>query len=113
MERKTIFMRKRSHPGIGEDPMEGVGNLFDVAIVFSVALMLALVTHHDLPELITKDSNVTIVKNPGTPDMEIIVKRGEKLEIKKITNETVGGRGKKLGITYVLENGDVIYVPDG
>ncbi|MEA3255177.1 MAG: DUF2149 domain-containing protein [Candidatus Altiarchaeota archaeon] len=113
MNRKTVFMRKRRHSRVEEDPMEGVGNLFDIAIVFSVALMLALVTHHDLPELITRDSNVTLVKNPGTPDMEIIIKEGEKLEIKKITNETVGGRGKKLGTTYVLDNGDVIYVPDG
>jgi len=107
-------MRKRKYlriDEIDENPMEGLGNLFDIAIVFSVALMLALVTYHNLPELIT-DSNVTIIKNPGTPDMEIITKRGEKLEIKKITNETIEGRGKKLGTMYILENGDVIYVPE-
>ncbi len=110
--RKTRFMRKRRNSVIEEDPMEGVGNLFDVAIVFAVALMLALVTHHSIPELITTNSDVTIVKNPGTPDMEIIVKKGEKLEIKKITNETIGGMGRKLGTAYVLENGEVVYVPE-
>jgi len=52
-------------------------------------LILALVTYNNLPELITTNSGVTIVKNPGTPDVEIIVKKGENLEINKLTNETI------------------------
>lgn len=115
---KTRFMgRKRrselnSRSGVGEDPLDGVANLFDVAIVFAVALMLALVTYHSLPELVSSTSNVTIVKNPGTDDMEIIIKQGEKVEVQKITDEDVYGMGKKLGTTYLLDSGEVIYVPD-
>jgi hypothetical protein len=111
MRMKTRFMRKRNQNDLGGDPMDGVGNLFDVAMIFSVGLMLAIVIQHDLPELISAETNATIVKNPGTPDMEIIMKEGEKLDVKKITNESLKGVGKKLGTTYVLENGDVIYVP--
>ncbi len=98
--------------GIEEDPMSSLTNLFDIAMVFAVALMLALVTYHSLPELIS-DSDVTIVKNPGTEDMEIITKQGEKVEIQKVTNETIGGIGMKLGTTYRLGSGEVIYVPEG
>ena len=116
MKRRTRIMgrRKRSGTagGMDEDPMSGVANLFDVAIVFAVALMLALVTYHSIPELISDTSNLTLVKNPGTPDMEIITKHGEKVEIQKVTNETIGGKGTKLGSTYLLPGGDVIYVPE-
>ena len=104
--------RSRIGSGIDDDPMSGVANLFDVAIIFAVALMLALVTYHSLPELVSETSNITLVKNPGTPDMEIITKQGEKVEIQKVTNETIGGKGTKLGSTYLLPGGDVIYVPE-
>ncbi|MEA3324208.1 MAG: DUF2149 domain-containing protein [Euryarchaeota archaeon] len=115
---KTRFMgRKRrselnSRSGVEEDPLDGVANLFDVAIVFAVALMLALVTYHSLPELVSSTSDVTIVKNPGTADMELIIKHGEKVDVQKITDEDVYGMGKKLGTTYLLDSGEVIYVLD-
>jgi len=97
--------------GMEDDPMGGLTNLFDIAMVFAVALMLALLTYHSLPELIS-ESDVTLVKNPGTKDMEIITKQGEKVEIQKVTNETIGGMGRKLGTTYMLKSGEVIYVPE-
>ena len=115
---KTRFMgRKRrsdldGRSGVDDDPLSGVANLFDVAIVFAVALMLALVTYHSLPELVSSTSNVTIVKNPGTPDMEIIIKHGETVEVQKITDVDVYGMGTVLGTTYLLDSGEVIYVPD-
>ena len=111
MRGKTRFMGRKREMDLEEedDPMDGIANLFDVAIVFSVALMLALVTYSSLPELISGE-DVTIVKNPGTEDMEIIIKQGENIEIQKITNETVEGQGKKLGTMYLLPNGEVVYV---
>lgn len=115
---KTRFIGKKRHSEIergsqvNEDPLDGIANLFDVAIVFAVALMLALVTYHSLPELVSTTSDVTIVKNPGTPDMEIIIKHGEKVEIQKITDEDVLGMGKRLGTTFLLDSGEVIYVPE-
>ncbi|GFO97519.1 hypothetical protein ig2599ANME_1723 [groundwater metagenome] len=106
------FLRKRRHKIEElESPMEGLTNLFDVAMVFAVALMLALVTYASIPELITQ-TNVTIVKNPGTPQMEIITRQGEKIEVSKISEEIASGRGKKIGSTYILENGETVYVPE-
>ena len=96
------------------DPMSVVGNLFDVAMVFAVALMVALVSRYSMTELFSQE-DFTMVKNPGKENMEIITKEGEK--INKYTpseeqNRKNGPKGKKVGIAYELENGEIIYVPE-
>ena len=95
-----------------DDPLGGVANLFDVAMVFAVALILALMTALQAPELLATKGDVTIIKNAGKPNMEIIVRKGIKLERYKMTAESMGGRGERLGICYRLANGEVVYVPD-
>lgn len=96
-----------------DDPMSMVGNLFDVAMVFAVALMVALVTRYDMTEMISKE-NFTMVKNPGKENMEIITKEGEKINRYTPSEDQSksGNRGKKVGIAYQLENGEIIYVPE-
>ena len=93
--------------------MSTVANLFDVAMVFAVALMVALVARFNLSELFTKD-DFTMVKNPGKADMEIITR--EAGQIKRYTpsdnQEQSGQRGRRVGIAYELENGEIIYVPE-
>jgi hypothetical protein len=95
------------------DPMATVSNLFDVAMVFALALMVALVARYKMNEIFSKD-DFTMVKNPGTEQMEIITKKGEKIETYKASDEqkTNGSRGKKVGTAYQLENGEIIYIPD-
>ena len=95
------------------DPMGTVANLFDVAMVFAVALMVALVSRFNMTEIFSKE-DYTMVKNPGQENMEIITK--ECKEIKRYTpseqKESSGKRGKKVGVAYELENGEIIYVPE-
>ena len=95
------------------DPMSVVSNLFDVAMVFAVALMVALVSRYNMTEMFSQE-DFTMVKNPGKENMEIITKEGQ--EIKKYTpsedQKTSGKRGKKVGVAYQLENGEIIYVPE-
>ena len=95
------------------DPISVVSNLFDVAMVFAVALMVALVTRYNMTEMLSKE-DFTMVKNPGKENMEIITKEGEK--INRYTHsekqQQSGTRGKKVGIAYELENGEIIYVPE-
>jgi len=95
-----------------DDPLTGVANLFDVAMVFVVALLLAFVTHLRLPELFSDQQEITIVKNLGKSNMEIIRRKGKKLEHYRMTRETLGGEGEKLGTAYRLKTGEVVYVPD-
>lgn len=60
------------------DPISAVSNLFDVAMVFAVALMVALVTRYNMTEMLSTE-DFTMVKNPGKENMEIITKEGEKI----------------------------------
>ena len=94
------------------DPLTSVVNLFDVAMVFAVALLLALVSYFQLPELLSERQDITIIKNPGKSSMEIIHRKGRKLEHYRMSNQSLGGEGEKLGTAYRLKSGDVVYVPE-
>lgn len=95
------------------DPISVVSNLFDVAMVFAVALMVALVTRFNMTELFSQE-DYTMVKNPGTPEMEIIAKEGQTItRYKPSESQTSSGpKGRKVGVAYELENGEIIYVPE-
>ena len=96
-----------------DDPMQTVANLFDVAMVFAVALMVALVSHFSMAEIFSQE-DFTMIKNPGKQDMEIITKEGK--SVKHYTpsdrQDGTGKRGRKVGIAYQLEDGEIIYVPE-
>ena len=94
------------------DPMSNLVNLFDAAMVFAVALMVAFVIHSQMTEFLTS-KDVTYVKNAGKPDMEIIVKKENKITRYKSEKSNGTGKGERVGIAYRLENGEIIYVPEG
>ncbi|MDR2980364.1 MAG: DUF2149 domain-containing protein [Bacteroidales bacterium] len=108
MSRRKLRKDNEDH-----DPMSMVSNLFDVAMVFAVALMVALVSRFNMTEIFSKE-NYTIVKNPGKENMEIITKEGEKITKYTTSSEeqATGSKGKRVGIAYELENGEIIYVPE-
>ena len=97
-----------------DDPMSVVSNLFDVAMVFALALMVALVSRYNMTEMFSQE-DFTMVKNPGKDNMEIITKEGQK--INRYTpsdnqSKADGTRGKRVGVAYELDNGEIIYVPE-
>jgi len=95
------------------DPLSVVVNLFDVAMVFAVALMVAMVMNMNMSEVFTKE-DFTVVKNPGKDNMEIITKEGGKINkyVPSEDKKSDGKKGKKVGVAYELENGEIIYVPE-
>jgi len=95
------------------NPLHSVANLFDVSIVFAVALMVALVTRFQMTEIFSKE-DYTIVKNPGKDNMEIITKEGEKINRYRPSDNQSSDqkKGKRVGVAYELENGEIIYVPE-
>lgn len=96
------------------NPMTSVANLFDVAMVFSVALLIALVMSFNLPEMLDPTEDITIVKNPGQANMKIIIKEeGKPIEVMNMTEQIGGGSGEALGTAYKLADGRVVYVPEG
>ncbi len=104
--------RKRIVLDDEEDPLGGVANLFDAAMVFAVALLVALVVSYNVPELLDADASVTIVKNPGDPNMQVIIKDKETIKVMNMTEQIMGGQGSKIGTAYRLETGEVIYMPE-
>lgn len=98
----------------GSDIMSTVANLFDVAMVFAVALMVALVARYNMTEMFSQE-DFTMVKNPGKDNMEIITKEGQKINRYTPSEDQSGKsgkRGKKVGVAYQLENGEIIYLPE-
>ncbi|MCL3781961.1 DUF2149 domain-containing protein [Prolixibacteraceae bacterium JC049] len=95
------------------DPVASVANLFDVAMVFAVALMVALVARYKMNEVFSKE-DFTMVKNPGKENMQIITKKGQKIDTYKASEnqQTSGNKGKRVGVAYQLENGEIIYIPE-
>ena len=95
------------------DPLDGIVNLFDVAIVLAVGFLVAALTAAGITGLLTSD-NMTIVTNPGTADMQVVVKEGD--QIKKLDMQSgaqISGVGTLLGSFYTLADGTVVYVPSG
>lgn len=91
------------------DPMLSVVNMIDVFLAIVIALMIVLINSPLNP--FTKDEYV-MVKNPGKEKMEIVIKKGEKLE-RYVRSSGVGeGEGVKVGTTYRLPDGTLIYTPE-
>lgn len=65
------------HSDSDSDPMGTVANLFDVAMVFAVALMVALVSRFNMTEMFSKE-DFTMVKNPGKEIWKSLPKKGRK-----------------------------------
>lgn len=107
--------RNRFRPGSSEDdldPMSSFANLFDIAMVFAVALMVAFAIRSRMTEFLTGEE-ATFVKNAGRPDMEIIVKKKDQIIRYKAESSQGTGKGERVGTAYRLESGEIIYVPEG
>jgi hypothetical protein len=83
-------------------------NLFDIWMVFVVALLLAFVQAGVLIPSAAK-SAAADRSEPAFEDM-----RSRKAQVTKmrITKEKLTGEGQRLGTAYRLKSGQVVYVPD-
>ncbi len=91
-----------------DDPVLSVVNLIDLFLVVIVILMVAIVNNPLNP---FSASNVVTVENPGAPDMRITVKEGKELTRYQSSGQIGEGQGVRVGITYRLPDGRLIYVP--
>ncbi|MCE2515904.1 MAG: DUF2149 domain-containing protein [Acidobacteria bacterium] len=103
--------RRRSGASFRDDadPLGAIANLFDVAMVFAVALMVAMVSRWQLTQ-----EDFTMVKNPGTAEMEIITQEGGEVTRYRAedVDDAAGRRGRRVGVAYQLDSGEIIYVPE-
>ena len=111
--RRSLLRNRKSFFNAQEetaDPMSSLANLFDTAMVFAVAFLVALISFLQIPGML-QNKDYTVITNPGQPDMEIIVKEGEEIKHYEATEETGAGQGELLGQAYRLPDGRVVYVP--
>lgn len=110
---KYKYMNRKDKRGDedDDDPLSGVANLFDVAMVFALGLMVMLLLYLSIPEVLTQ-ADMTIVKNPGQQNMEVIVKSGERIEKLDMINQTVQTEiVGEVGRIYKTKGGGMVYVP--
>lgn len=91
------------------NPALSVVNLVDVFLVLVAALLIAIAQNPMNPFL---EENVTVIKNAGQPDMEMIIKNGETIETYKSSGEVGSGDGVKAGVAYKMADGSIVYVPE-
>jgi len=91
------------------NPMQSVANIVDVFLVVIAALLIAI-AQNPLNPFIAED--VTVIKNAGQANMEMIVKKGEKIEHYKSSGEIGQGEGMRAGVAYRMNDGSMIYVPE-
>lgn len=92
-----------------DDPILSVVNLIDVFLVIIAALLLAISSSPLNPFV---QADVTIIKNPGQPDMEMVIKNGEIIEHYKASGKIGSGEGSRAGVAYRMKDGTFIYVPE-
>lgn len=103
--------RKAARQDRNGDPLDGVINLFDVAIVLAVGFLLAALTGLGMTDVLT-GKDMTVVTNPGTDAMQVIVKSGDTIERFDVeAGEQVSGVGTLIGSFYRLADGTTVYVP--
>ncbi len=93
-----------------DDPILSVVNLIDIFLVIIAALLITIAQNPLLDPFTKKD--VTIITDPGKETMEMIVKKGEKIERYKANGQTGQGEGSKAGVAYRMKDGTVVYVPE-
>lgn len=91
------------------DPMLSVVNLIDLFLVIIGVLMVVIAQNPLSP---FKQEKVIVVENPGQNDMRITIKDGKELTHYQATGKIGEGQGARAGITYRLEDGRMIYVPE-
>ena len=92
-----------------DNPMSSVINLIDVFLVV-IAALLIVISQNPLNPF--SADNVTVITNEGQPDMQIMVKKGKEIKTYKSTGGIGEGNGVKAGISYKMEDGSFVYVPE-
>ena len=92
-----------------DDPILSVVNLIDVFLVIIAALLLAIANNPMNP---FSNASVTMIKNPGKANMEVVIKDGKKVERYQASGGIGEGEGSKAGVAYRMKDGSMVYVPE-
>ena len=91
------------------NPILSSVNLIDVFLVLIAALLIAIAQN---PLNTFSAENVTVIKNAGKPNMEVIVKEGKEIKHYKSSGNIGTGEGARAGVAYKMNDVSMIYVPE-
>jgi len=91
------------------NPILSAVNLIDVFLVVIAALLISIAQN---PLNVFTQDEVTVIKNQGKPNMEIIVKKGKTITQYKSSGDIGQGEGRRAGIAYTMADGSLVYVPE-
>ena len=91
-----------------DDPVLSTINLIDVFLVVIGMLLIAVINNPMNP---FANDKLTIIRNEGQPNMEIITKDGQKVTKFKASGASGEGDGEKAGTAYRMKDGTLVYVP--
>lgn len=101
---------KLLHEAETDDPILSVVNLIDIFLVVIAALLITVAQNPMINPFNKQD--VTVITDPGKPTMEIMMKKGEKVERFKASGSIGSGDGEKAGVAYKMKDGSIVYVPE-
>lgn len=102
---------KLLHEPESDDPILSVVNLIDIFLVIIAALLITIAQNPLINPFSKQD--VTVITDPGKPNMQMIVKKGEKIEKYQSSGQVGSGDGEKAGVAYRMKDGSMVYVPEG
>lgn len=102
---------KLLHESDSDDPILSVVNIIDIFLVIIAALLITVAQNPVLNAFSQRD--VTVITDPGKPTMEMMIKKGEKIERYKASGQIGQGEGAKAGTAYRMKDGSIVYVPEG
>ena len=102
---------KLLHEAETDDPILSVVNLIDLFLVIIAALLVTVAQNPLMNPFSHRD--VTVITDPGKHSMEVLIKKGEKIEKYKANGHIGSGDGEKAGVAYRMKDGSMVYVPEG
>lgn len=91
------------------NPIISAVNLVDVFLVIIAALLIAIAQN---PLNAFSADNVTVIKNAGQDNMEVLIKQGKEIKQYKSSGEIGSGEGMRAGVAYKMADGSFVYVPE-
>jgi hypothetical protein len=91
------------HEPDSDDPILSVVNLIDIFLVVIAALFITVAQNPLFSPFAQRD--LTVITDAGKPGMEIMVKKGEKVERCKASGAIGSGDGEKAGVAYRMRDG--------
>lgn len=101
---------KLLHEPESDDPILSVVNIIDIFLVIIAALLITVAQNPLLNAFSKQD--VTIITDPGKPNMEMMIKKGKTIEHYKSSGAIGQGEGAKAGTAYRMKDGSIVYIPE-